>query len=275
LVVDFSTDPRDLPEAVTEGDTTGRLSWRFDQPAYPGDRPGSLTALHDSSLPAGRLGFTLPRTFTEEDSFTAAAVFVLEPDGFSADPFGFFQISWGLWNSAATGLERTGTPADFAGDTFELLEFAYFPNVSPLFGGPFLSPVLFGAADADNPLFPLLGSFTNLSFGSVEVELPLGEVLLGVMEHRPEEAAVVISVHQVLGGSRLLPLPGAVTVIPMSALGVPIYELDTFGLTLWTDGFGGSEPAVHARVTYHRLVARPGRPARLESLLHAPPVARP
>jgi hypothetical protein len=258
-----------------EGDTAGRLSWSFDRPAYPGDQPGSLTALHDSSVPAGRLGFTLPRPFTEEDTFTAAAVFVLEPDGFSADPLGFFQISWGLWNSATTGLERTGTPADFAGDTFELLEFAYFPNLSPFFGGPFLSPALFGAADADNSLFPVLGSFANFAFGSVEVELPLGEVLLGVVEHRPDEDAVVISVHQVLGGSRLLPLPGAVTVIPTAALGVPLYELNTFGLTLWTDGFGGDEPALQARVTYHRLVARPGRPVRLKSLLHAPPVARP
>ena len=51
--------------------------------------------------------------------------------------------------------------------------------------------------------------------------------------------------------------------IPTAALGVPLYELDTFGLTLWTDGFGGSEPAVRARVAYHWLVARPGRSARL------------
>jgi hypothetical protein len=191
------------------------------------------------------------------DAFRAAAVFVIEPDGFQADPFGFFQMSWGLWNTRTTGLDRTGSLTSLASDTFELLEFAYFPNVSPFFGGPFLSPSAFGVANDEDPLFDFLGGFVNFAFASVPVELPLGEPLSAVLSHLPAEGVMVVTVRRIDAGGRLVPLPGAVAVVPLDSLPVREYSVDTIGLTLWHDGFGGDTPSLRADVVFHELSVGP------------------
>lgn len=271
----LGSDPRERAGTLIEGEALARLSWQADAPAFPGDRPGSLTALYDARLAPGRFGVPLAEIWDQDDTFTAAAVFVIEPEGFRADPNGFFEISWGLWNTAQTGMNRTGDFSDFATDSFELLEFAWFPNVSDLFGGPFLSPALFGEADEASPLFPFLGGFANFAFGSEAATLPLGEPLMAVLEHRPEADAVVVSVHRVIQGGRVVPIPGAVSVIDLTTLPRRMYSFDALGLTLWQDGFSGEPSSLYARVTFHRLVAVPGRVERLESLLHLPPAARP
>ncbi|MFQ5766946.1 MAG: hypothetical protein ACE5ID_03060 [Acidobacteriota bacterium] len=263
LEVTFRRDPFLRPDLLLEGDARPRLRWRRDEPAFPGDSHGSLTALYDATLPAGRLGFMLPRPLTQDDPFTAAAVFIIDAAGFTADPAGFFQISWGLWNSSTTGLERTGTPDNFATDTFELLEFDYFPNVSA-FGGPFLSPSVAGMADLQDPLFTLLGAFSNFTFASVQSELPLGAPLLAVMRHRPAEGILAISVFRIISRRNLEPVPGAQVQVPLLALSPRAYLLDAAGLTLWRDGFSGSEPSLRANVIFHGLVVRTGSEARLQ-----------
>lgn len=266
----FQSNPFVRPDTVVEGAALDRLAWQASPPAFAGDRPGSLTALYDANEPAGLFGFALPRTFNTDDAFTAGAVFIIEPDGFAADPDGFFQISWGLWNSATTGLERTGTFTDFATDTFDLIELDFFPNLTA-FGGPFLSPTVFGAANPADPLFPFLGAFSNFAFASQEATLPLGEPLLAIIEHRPADDVVVVSVHRLLGGRRVLPVPGAVTVIPLDSLSVRDLAVDTIGLTLWHDGFSGPTPSVHATLTYHALLFRSGDIDRPEMMLSVPP----
>jgi len=262
LVRFFVHDPFLDPAAVIAGAARGRLLWQPDPPAFPGDLPGSLTALYDSSLPAGLFGFALPRPVSQDDPFSAAAVFVIEADGFEADPQGFFQISWGLWNSQATGLNRTGNLQSFAADSFELLELNWFPNVSPLFGGPFLSPVAFGTATGDPP-----DAFSNSSllFG-MEARLPLDVPLLCVLRHRPEDDALSVQLYEIVGPGRALPVNGAVAVVPLDGLVLREYALDTLGLTLWHDGFGGPEPALRVTLVYHALVFRPGRPVDPEQL---------
>jgi hypothetical protein len=257
----FDDDPRLDPQAVVSGDAAARLSWQADAPAFPGDAPGSLTAHYDSNLPAGWFGFHLPGSFTADDSFAAAAVFVIDSTGFSADPNGFFQISWGLWNAAHTGLDRTGSPSSFAADTFELVEFDYFPNVSPFFGGPFLGPSVFGV-DVSGDAY---ANFTSL-FG-LQLNLPLDVPLLALIEHRPDVDALVVSVYRVVDAQHVVPLDGAVGVVPLQFLAQRQYELDTLGLTLWHDGFGGPSPALKATVRFHALAAMSGLPARPESLL--------
>lgn len=266
----FHDDPTTQSDTVLTGEVHDRVEWAFDPPAFPGDRPGSLTALYDSRLPSGLLGIPLPATLDQDQPFTAAAIFVVEP-GLIADPNAFFQISWGLWNRSTTGLNRTGSFADFAGDTFELLEFAYFPNVSPFFGGPFLTPSVFGVANTDDPSFPFLGSFVNLAFSSVQMELPAGVPLLAVLEHRPVDDVLVTSVYRVINGNKLLPVDGGVTVTPLSHLTAREYELDTLGLTLWNDGFSGEPPSLVARLTFHGLVMVPQLLERPERILHVPP----
>ncbi len=265
-VVDFSSDPTYAPDFVSQGDALERLVWVDSAPAFPGDARGSLEALYHSGMSAGTAGWRLDESWTRDDAFTAAAILVIDSEDFRADPYGFFQISWGLWNSESTGLERTGNFESYAGDTFELLEWDYFPNVSPFFGGPYLSPALFGAANEDSPLFDALGSFANLSYGSAQTMLPLDQPLLAVIEQRPEDGIVVFSVQRITENASLLPIDGALAVVPIEALSKPEYVLDTVGLTLWHDGFGGEEPGLVARVHYHGLAARQGRVVLKEML---------
>jgi len=261
FVRDFGSDPRLDDQAIVEGAALDRLDWQSDAPAFPGDAAGSLTALYDSSMPAGWFGFRLPGSFTEEDVFTAGAAFVIRSAGFDADPNGFFQISWGLWNSVTTGLNRTGSFLSFAADTFELIEFDYYPSVSSFFGGPFLAPSAFGTEVAGDAF----ANFTSLF--DLEATLPLDVPLLAVIELRPDVDAFVLSVHRIVDSGRVVPLNGAVGVAPLQFLAPRNYEVDTIGLTLWNDGFGGSSPALTATLDFHLLTATSGLVDRPEDLL--------
>lgn len=263
LIVDFSADPLQSPEARFEGDAFERVTWEASAPRFPGDAPGHVTALYRSNRPAGRVGWPLPRELGQDDTFTAAAVIELDPDHFRADPMGFFQISWGLWNAAATGLDRSGGPEADA-DSYQLVEWDYFPNVSPFFGGPFLSPGVFGVKLPGDP-----DAFANFSFASVETTLPLGVPLLTAMEHRAGQDAVVVSVHEIRDDGSLMPVDGAVAVVPLGWLVEPEYALDRAGLTLWRNGFEepGGEPQLDAKVDFHLLAVREGRIVSPEELM--------
>ncbi len=257
----FVTDPRLDPDAVANAAALDRLEWQSDDAVFPGDAPGSLTALYDANLPAGLFGFGLPAPLSVDDTFTAAAAFVINSEGFSADPNGFFQISWGLWNSTATGLDRTGSFVNFAADTFELIEFDWFPNVSPFFGGPFIAPSVFGV-EVDGDAF---NNFSSL-FG-LQVNLPFDVPLLAVLEHRPDVDALVLSVHRIVDAGRVVPLDAAVGVARLDFLAMRDYDVDTIGLTLWNDGFGGATPAVVATLDFHALTAVSGLADRPEEML--------
>jgi len=257
----FDEDPLTDDATVQAGDALARLAWQADPAAYPGDRAGSLRAIYDSSRPAGWFGFRLPGSFGAHETFSAAAAFVIDADGFAADPNGFFQISWGLWNADRTGLERTGSFTSFSVDTFELIEFDYFPNVSPFFGGPFLSPGIFGS-DVSGDAFSNFSSLFDL-----EVRLPLDVPLLAVLEHRPDLDALILSVHRIVDDGHVVPLNAAVGVAPLDLLALRDYEVDTIGLTLWKDGFGGASPAVVANVSFHALTATSGLVGRPEEML--------
>jgi hypothetical protein len=246
---------------VVAGEALSRLSWQADGPAFPGDVPGSLSAVYDAGRSAGWFGWSLPRSFDAGDTFSAAAAFVIRSEGFSAEPDGFFQISWGLWNSAATGLDRTGSFQDFTADTYELIEFDYYPNVSPFFGGPFLAPAVFGA-EVNGDAF---ANFTSLF--DLDVALPLDTPLLAVLEHRPDLDVVVLGVHRIVDSGRVVPLDGAVGGAPLAFLSSREYELNTIGLTLWADGFGGPTPAVVATLDFHALTVASGLVGRPEALL--------
>ncbi len=259
-ITDFGSDPLTEPAIRVSGDVKGRLTWNDDDPIYPGDAPGSLSVLYRSDLAAGMLGWPLPRTLGQNDDFTAMAIFVLDPKHHAADPNGYFQISWGLWNSETTGLNRSGSPASSAGDSFELLEYDYFPNVSPFWGGPFISPTLFGVASPDHPLFPVFGSFANMSFASTSFDLPRGLPLVAAIDHDPSAGTVTFYMWEVTRCGKLNFLEKATTVVPLAFLHQAEYSFDTVGLTLWNDGWGvPGKPAIDALVHFHRLIVHEGR----------------
>lgn len=260
----FERNPLFDSDYLVAGDALARLTWRDDAPAFAGDAPGSLVALYDSTLPAGAFGISLGRELGPDDTYTAAAVLVIESGGFVADENGFFQVSWGLWNTSTTGLNRTGDFESFAADTFDVIEFAWFPNVSPLFGGPFLAPTIFGEAVGADP-----DAFGNASFlFDLEAALPLDVPLLAVLRHRAAEDALTVQVYRIGPGGSVLPVNGAVGVVALDFLTSRAYAFDAVGPLLWHDGFTGPEPAVRATLIYHRFVVTPGIVSDPAELLH-------
>ncbi|HKN46910.1 MAG TPA: hypothetical protein VJ144_02960, partial [Candidatus Polarisedimenticolia bacterium] len=156
-----------------DGDVDGHFAYLPGEPPhFPGDRAGSLRVLYDTTVPAGRLATPLGRMLSIDDGFSFGAILTIRSEGFEATPDGFDQIAFGLWNASTTGIERTGFPSD----SFDLIEFDYFPNVSPAFGGPFLSPTVFGGDVGGN-------AFNNFTFASTEVALPLDVPLLCQAEY--------------------------------------------------------------------------------------------
>ncbi len=269
VVVSFERDPLTSTLAVRDGDVASRVRWQDDAPAFRGDRRGSVSAHFDSRADAARLGWALPQPLNERDAFTLYALATIEPEGFFADPNGYFQISWGLWNSATTGMDRTGSPSNFAADAFDLVEFNYFPNESPYFGGPFVTPTVLGAADRKNPWFDFLGAFANSSFGSSQARLPLGVPLLIATQHDAEQKTLATRVWLIAANGALEEIVDARAQAPLSALSLPQFTLNRFGLTLWNDGFSGETPALDARVTFHGLGVWIGSNATGEELLSA------
>lgn len=269
VVVSFERDPLASKLAVRDGDVASRVRWQDDAPAFRGDRRGSISAHFDARADVARLGWVLPQPLDERDSFTLYALATIEPEGFFADPNGYFQISWGLWNSATTGTDRTGSPDNFAADSFDLVEFNYFPNESPFFGGPFVTPTVLGGADRKNPLFEFLGAFANSSFGSSQVSLPLGVPLLIATRHDAEQQALTTRVWRIASDGSLEEIVDARAQAPLATLSRPQFTLDRFGLTLWHDGFSGETPALDARVTFQGLGVWIGGNATAEDLLSA------
>jgi len=272
LVEEFASDPfvdsgggrpvferRGAPEAFVWEPAT--------PPAFEGDAPGSLLARYDSLEPTARAFAPLSRALGAGDDFTVSAVFTIRPEGFFADPFGFAQISFGLMNRGTTGDDRTGDTADFRAESFDLLEFDYFPNVSPFFGGPFAGVSAFGGAAGDD-------AFANFSFASVPLDLPLGEPLEAVLAHRAQEGIVEISVARILPDGSRAPLPGAPAVLRTSSL-VPGFALDALGIFAWHDGFNifsESGRSLRADVEYHRLAVEFEEPIPVEASLLPDPL---
>lgn len=256
VVEDFSSDPfADRGDGRPAFEIRGpaqAFAWEPGTPAaFEGDAPGSLLARYDSLEPTARALVPLSRALRAQDDFEVSAIFVIRPEGFFADPLGFAQIAFGLMNRQTTGEDRTGDPADFRADTFDTLEFDYFPNVSPFFGGPFTGAAAFGAPAGDD-------AFANFAFVSVPLALPLGEPLEARLRHRAAEGGVEVSVARVLPDGSRAALLDPPAVLRTGALS-PGFALDALGVFAYHDGFNefsGSGRSLRADVEVHRLAAQ-------------------
>ena len=240
VVERFGGDPlagaSDLP-FFAEGDVGARFAYiPGTPPRFPGDRPGSLRVLYDTTLPAARLSTPLSSSFALDRDFAFGAVLTLRSEGFQASPDGFSQISFGLWNASTTGFGRTLFPSD----SFDLVEFDYFANVTD-FGGPFLSPTVFGGRTGDNAFF-------NFAFVSVETSLPRDVPLLCVLRYAAADRILRVTVSRPLRGLIFEPVPGAVATVDLSRLD-PTFLLDVIGIAAYTEG----APSLHAEVDYDLL----------------------
>lgn len=225
-----------------EGDVDGHFAYLPGEPPhFPGDRPGSLRVVYDTTVPAGRISTPLGRVLSIDDDFSFGAILTIRSGGFDADPDGFDQIAFGLWNEATTGLDRTGFPSD----SFDLIEFDYFPNVSPLFGGPFLSPTVFGGDAGGNAFF-------NFAFQSAEVGLPFEVPLLCVADYSAATRRLMVSVSRLGSGALVQRTPLATVVVDLAGLR-PGFLANALGIPAYFEGF----PSLRAVVDYDLLYAGP------------------
>jgi hypothetical protein len=229
-------------------------------PAWEGDAPGALRARYDTLEPTARAFAPLPRALGRDDEFSVTAAFVIRPEGFFADPLGFAQVAFGLMSLATTGDDRTGDPDDFRADTFDTLEFDYFPNVSPFFGGPFTGGAAFGGAAGED-------AFANFVFAAVPLALPLGAPLEASLAHRSIDGTVEIRVSAIAPGGERLPLLDAPVVLSAGSL-APGFALDAVGIFAYHDGynvFSDSGRSLRADVDFHFLQVQYEEPIAVEA----------
>jgi hypothetical protein len=238
----FASDPLagGGPNAFfAEGDVAARFLYLPDEPArFPGDRQGTLRVIYDTTLPAGRISAPLGRVLTLDEDFGFGAILTIRSSGFHADPNGFSQIAFGIWNAATTGMNRTGFPSD----SFDLVEFDYFPNVTA-FGGPFLSPSVFGGNSGGNAFF-------NFAFQSAEVALPRDVPILVQARYDAAGRILRLTVGRHARGVIFEALPGAAVAVDLSRLD-PTFHLDVAGIAAYFEGFA----SLRAEVDYDLLYA--------------------
>jgi len=195
---------------------------------------------YDTTLPAARIAMPIGQVLSMDADFDFGAILTIRSDGLVADPNGFSQIAFGLWNAATTGIDRTGFPSN----SFDLLEFDYFPNVGP-FGGPFLSPTVFGGNVAGNAFF-------NFSFQSSEVSLPLDRPLLCQFHYDAASRRLNLQVSRSLSGVTFERVPGAAVSVDASRID-PAFLVDRAGIAAYFEG----SPSLHATVDYDLLYVGP------------------
>ena len=237
VVSDFSSDPTQPhgndPVFTLRGPgvSGGNSQFVFQPstaPRFSGDERGSLAVTYDSLAPTTRLYANVPGGFTQDDDFVFGAVLTIRSDGFAPDPFGFHPIAFSLFNASTTGDDRTGDLTNFASDTFDTVEMAYFPNVSPLFGGPFFSPDVFGAQVAPD-------AFADFTFASVPFALQTDVTYLIQLEHSASARTLTAQVYAVHPDGAAVALPGGRTVVDLGSIGG--FLVDSLGISAYHDGF--------------------------------------
>ena len=242
-VVRFERDPLagDHGGFFAEGDTDARFAWVADTPAhFPTDRRGSLRVLYDTTLPTGRISTPIDAVFGTDGDFSFGAVLTLRSEGFQADPNGFSQVAFGLWNAHTTGMGRTLFPSD----SYDLVEFDWFANVTD-FGGPFLSPSIFGGAVGGNAFF-------NFGFASTQAALPFDTPLLCHAVYHAADRALHVTVYRYASGMVFTEVPGAAVTVDLASLN-PGFLVDALGIAAYGEGW----PSLRATVDYDLLYTGP------------------
>lgn len=263
-VQDFSSDPF-LPHGggaamEVRGDSTAWL-YEPDSPSrFPGDPRGSLRVEIDSLAATSRAFERLSRPLGPGDDFVLGAILTVRP-GIEADPFGFHPIAVSLFNTTTTGDDRTGDLDDFRADSFDTIEMAYFPNVSPFFGGPYLSATAFGAPAGDD-------AFADFAFTSVPAALQPGTTYLVQLQHSAGGHTLVLQLWRAGADGRFIELTPARVLCDLTSLDG--FLVDAAGIPAYHDGFNvfaTSGRSLRATVDYDLLFAARLEDGRLPSQL--------
>jgi len=249
----LAATPSGAPLLELQGPGSGCFAFDASTPAkHPSDSQGSLVAHLDSTHPTVRAAVALGAAYTDQDDFVFGAVFTIRAQGFEADPFGFHPITFSLVNSQTTGFNRTGNLGDFRSDAFDTIDVAYFPQVSPFFGGPFLSPAVFGSAVSHD-------AFADFAFGSASFEFLPGASYLVTAEHHASARKLVVTAYGFGPGGLPVALSGGRVETDLSFLAG--FSVDTLAITAYEDGFNiftQSGRSVRADVDYDLLFFAPG-----------------
>ncbi len=252
---DFATDP------IATGRWTlpdgGADRFTYDPVAR------TLTAHYNSLLPTARLvrGFGLPATAAAKIEFTVD--FEIRSEGFSADPYGFAQISFGFMNGPTTGPDRTSEQ----GSAFDTVAFDYFPNSGGFFRGPTLSPTVI-LSDFGGGFYGAIqfawGSETLLDEEG-ESELPL-DTRLSTRMTCFRAGGGGLATMQVLQGGNAITINGIGTGNPpgsggpdgdpttiQTSYGTGTFTVDSFALLLWRDTWAWTTPSIVADVVFHHI----------------------
>jgi hypothetical protein len=225
----------------TEGDVAARFTYLAEEQShFPADREGTLRVLYDTTLPAARISTPIGNVITTDADFDFGAILTIRSGGFFADPNGFSQIAFGLWNAATTGLARTSFPSD----SFDLVEFDYFPNLTS-FGGPFLSPSVFGGNVAGNAFF-------NFAFQSAEISLPLDVPLLVQCHYNAALRRLNVRLSRHAQALTFERIPGATVSVDLSRIS-PTFLVNVVGIAAYFEGY----PSLRATVDYDLLFVGP------------------
>ncbi len=255
---DFGDSPftGDGGDFMIEGPGTDQFEFLPAAPvAFSGDPVGALAVHFDSLRQSTRFRAPVGVAVTETDSFSLGGIMTIQGSGFNADPNGFMQIAFGLINSSTTGLDRTGDFSDFAADTFDMVEFDYFPNASALFGGPFVSQLVLGEAVGGD-------AFNNVAFSSGEFALPLDTPLRIELHYDGMTSVLTLMVDQIAVNGSLTPLATGVKPLdifaPPGGFAVPIeggFTVDTIAISAYFDGFTAGTPSVEGTIVFDLLFA--------------------
>jgi hypothetical protein len=222
----------------TEGDPGERFTYvRRTPPRFPGDGRGSLRVLYDTTRPQARISTPLGTVVSFDDDFEFGAILTIRSADFYADSNGFSQIAFGLWNSSTTGSGRTLFPSD----SFDLLEFNYFPNLTS-FGGPFITPSLFGGEVGGNAFF-------NFTFLSVETALPFDVPLLCRFVHDGTTRRLTLQIGRLDRSATFREIPGGRVIVDTGALN-PTFLVDVVGIAAYFEGFASLRASVDYDLLY-------------------------
>lgn len=209
---------------------------QLDNPAFAGDPMGSLVVHYDSAEPTTRFSAPLGVTVTDEDSFSFGTIMTIQSDDYFPSPFGFMEIAFGLINSETTGEDRTGSFEDFAADTFDMVEFDYFPNAT-FFGGPFVTVAVFGAPVTND-------AFGNFVVTSGEFSLPLDTPLFIQVDYDGATTTVTVSVSKIAADGSLTGLVTGTSPLNIFNTGIPWapgliggLSVDTISISAYKDGW--------------------------------------
>jgi hypothetical protein len=259
----FSTNPTNTWSYGIGDNTNTQIIWNASAPpAWAGDSVGELDVHLDSSLPTVRFQRLLGVTLTDTNSFTLSTVFSFNVINAPGDQQ--MQIAFGLVNSALTGGDRTGSPTNFYSDnTFHTVEFDYFPNVSALFGGPTLTPTVFGAqvssnADAFSNIASIFGSDSDLGDNINGITaLPQNVTLRADLVYNGATKTITLTMSQVNSNGTLTVLD---TELPSLTLTSSFYnvdfpfQVDSLAILAYQDGFTTTdEPSLVADLRFQEF----------------------